>query len=121
MKILIDMNLPPLLAEILNRAGYESIHWFSIGNPQAADSEIMNYARENGFIIITHDLDFGDILAVTHAVFPSILQIRTQNVSPDHISDILINALKRFENQLERGALISIDEARSRVRILPVK
>lgn len=120
MKILIDMNLSPLLAEILSNTGYESVHWFSIGDPRASDKEIMDYARGNGFIIITHDLDFGDILAVTNAMFPSVLQIRTQNVTPDHISGILINALKRFENQLEKGALISIDEARSRVRILPL-
>ncbi|MBN1900166.1 DUF5615 family PIN-like protein [Candidatus Sumerlaeota bacterium] len=121
MKLLIDMNLSPLLAEILNQAGHETIHWFSIGNPGADDLEIINYAHENGFVIITHDLDFGDILAVTHAKFPSILQIRTQNVSPDHISNILLKTLQRFKSQLEQGALISIDEARSRARILPVK
>ena len=120
MKLLIDMNLSPLLTDILSKEGYESVHWFSVGDPRAADSEIMDYARANSYIVLTHDLDFGDILAATQARFPSVIQIRTQNVSPDYISNILINALQRFNTQLEKGALISIDEASSRVRILPI-
>ena len=121
MKLLIDMNLSPSFTEILNNEGFDTVHWSTIGNPRSTDAEILNYARSNGFVIITHDLDFGDILAATQAQSPSVIQIRTQNVSLEHLSNILINSLKQFEKKLEKGALVSIDEARSRVRILPIK
>jgi len=120
MKILIDMNLSPLLAEILKDKGVEAIHWASVGDPKAADHEILEWAKENKYIILTHDLDFCAILAATNANFPSVLQIRTQNVSPDHIFPIILFTLSQYKDLLESGVIISIDERRSRVHILPL-
>jgi predicted nuclease of predicted toxin-antitoxin system len=62
MKILIDMNLTPLWVDVLARHGWQAIHWSTIGDPRAKDSEIMNWALANGYIIFTHDLGFGAIL-----------------------------------------------------------
>lgn len=120
MKLLIDMNLSPKFIEILNNSGFDAVHWSSIGNPRSTDSEILNYAKIHNFVILTHDLDFGDILAATGAIAPSVLQIRTQNVSTEYLSDILIKSLKKYRVNLEQGALLSVDETRSRVRILPI-
>jgi len=58
MKALLDMNLPPKLARFLTEKGIESVHWFSIGAPDASDKEIMAYARNNGYIVMSCDLDF---------------------------------------------------------------
>lgn len=59
MKILIDMNLSPLWVEFLKDAGFEPVHWSTIGEPAAPDNEIMEYAAANGLLIFTHDVDFG--------------------------------------------------------------
>jgi len=59
-------------------------------------------------------------LALTRAVGPSVIQARTQDVTPDHLGDIVVTALREHREILERGALITIDEFRLRVRILPV-
>ena len=67
MKILIDMNLSPQWREILGRNGWESVHWASVGKPAAADETILEYARDNGYVVLTHDLDFSAILAATGA------------------------------------------------------
>jgi predicted nuclease of predicted toxin-antitoxin system len=80
----------------------------------------MSWAKDNGFIVFTHDLDFGAILASTNADGPSVIQVRTQDVSPQHLSAIVLKTLKQYSQQLERGALIAVDEIKSRVRILPV-
>lgn len=119
MKILLDMNLPPRWATFLSAEGFECVHWSNVGEKTAKDSVIMDYAREYGYIIFTHDLDFGALLAVTRASGPSVIQIRTQNVLPEAIGSLVVKAIRQFYEELRQGALISVDPYRSRVRILP--
>lgn len=114
------MNLTPEWAVIFNRHGWEAVHWSAIGDPKAKDRVIMEWARVNGYVVFTHDLDFGALLAVTHAEGPSVIQARTQDVLPSHLESIIINILNQYESVLEAGALIIIEEARSRIRILPI-
>ena len=61
MKILIDMNLSPDWTAAFTVANIESVHWSTVGDPRAEDIEIIEYARANGYIVFTHDLDFGMI------------------------------------------------------------
>jgi predicted nuclease of predicted toxin-antitoxin system len=119
MKILIDMNLSPQWVEVLISGGYDCVHWSEIGSPKAPDREIMLWARSNGYVVFTHDLDFGAILAATKADSPSVLQLRTQNISPKRIGNSVVSAFKQFEELLNEGALVSIDRTRARARILP--
>lgn len=121
MKIVIDMNLSPQWVEILQSKGHECVHWSEIGSASASDQEIFLWARSNGYVVFTHDLDFGAILAATKAESPSVLQIRTQDISPWHMCDLIISALEQFEDILTQGALVSIDEYRAKARILPIK
>ena len=62
MKLLIDMNLSPRWIGLLNHAGWEAVHWSTVGSAIAADSEIMAFAAENDYVVLTHDLDFGQFL-----------------------------------------------------------
>ena len=80
----------------------------------------MDWTRANDYVVFTHDLDFGTILAVTRAEGPSVLQVRAQNVLPEHLGEVVIAALRQFAQQLEAGALITVDEGTSRARILPI-
>jgi predicted nuclease of predicted toxin-antitoxin system len=120
MKLLVDMNLPPLWVVFFQRHGWHAVHWSAIGDARATDREIMEYARSNKFVVFTHDLDFGTILAVTHADSPSVLQVRTQDVLPEYLGPLVLDALAQFRELLEAGALITIDETTSRARILPI-
>ena len=82
MKFLVDMNLSPTWVETLAESGISSVHWSTVGDHGAPDSEIMEHAIEHGFVVLTHDLDFSAILAATSESRPSVLQIRAANVSP---------------------------------------
>jgi predicted nuclease of predicted toxin-antitoxin system len=62
----------------------------------------MQWAREHNYVIFTHDLDFGTLLALTQAKSPSVLQLRTQNIAPAHLQQLVVDALKQFENLLEQ-------------------
>lgn len=120
MKILIDMNLSPAWVPALIKAGFEAVHWSEIGAPDASDEAICTYARTQGYLLFTHDLDFGAILASTRACAPSVLQIRTQNVDPDHLCGTVVTILHGYREHLKRGALVSLDESTRRIRILPI-
>jgi predicted nuclease of predicted toxin-antitoxin system len=80
MKLLIDMNLSPSWAVFLGQSGWAALHWSSVGPADARDSEIMAYAATHDYVVLTHDLDFGSILAVTHGGKPSVVQLRTEDV-----------------------------------------
>lgn len=115
------MNLSPAWAEILSQAGFPAAHWSNVGPPDAPDVELLEWARNNGHVLFTHDLDFGALLALTEADGPSVIQVRTQDVTPSHLAAILIATLRQHEDSLNRGALIVLDQIRARVRILPLK
>lgn len=85
MKLLIDMNLTRRWVEALTLAGFEAVHWSTGGPGNAPDPEIMSYARSNDLVVLTQDLDFGAILALTHGDKPSVMQIRADDTSPDVI------------------------------------
>ena len=121
MKILIDMNLSPDWVKSFADENIESVHWSTVGNPSAEDVELVRFAHANDYIIFTHDLDFGTILALTHAHGPSVIQVRAQNILPSHLSRIVIAVVKENQAALEKGTLITVDESRAKVRLLPLE
>ncbi|MBN2575166.1 MAG: DUF5615 family PIN-like protein [Deltaproteobacteria bacterium] len=121
MRVLLDMNLPPRWVKFLRERGIESTHWSAVGDPRAADSTIMAWARHHGWVVFTHDLDFSALLAATRAEGPSIIQVRTQDVMPEHIGDSVVAVIRQHADALEQGAIVSLHAAEARVRVLPIR
>lgn len=120
LNILIDMNLSPDWIGLLQNAGWTATHWSTVGDPKAADRTIMDWAEANGYIVFTHDLDFGTILALTHKSGPSVLQVRGEDVFPDHMGKLVVAAIRQHETELVAGALVVVEERKNRVRVLPI-
>lgn len=114
------MNLSPRWAVLLTETGFEAAHWSTIGVKHASDREIMLFAAANDYAVITHDLDFGAILAVSNGRKPSVIQVRSEDVSPEIIGKQVIAALRQMVDEIERGALLTIDPKRTRIRVLPL-
>ena len=121
MRVLLDMNLTPRWVRMLADAGIEAVHWSVLGANDAPDLEVMEYARVNDCVVLTHDLDFGAILAATQGEKPSVVQIRAEDVSPDVIGNPVIAALRQMATELENGALLTVEPARTRLRLLPLQ
>jgi len=121
MKLLVDMNLSPRWIALLREAGWEAVHWSSVGKAAARDTEIMAFAAEKDYVVLTHDMDFSAILAATHGEKPSVVQIRAENISPEMIGMQVVAALRHLERELKAGALVTVDPARTRVRLLPLQ
>ncbi|WP_265307033.1 DUF5615 family PIN-like protein [Verminephrobacter eiseniae] len=81
----------------------------------------MAYVSANNCVVLTHDLDFGAILAATHGEKPSVVQIRAEDVSPDAIGKQIVIALRQMASELEEGALLMVDPNRTRLRLLPLQ
>lgn len=74
----------------------------------------------NGHLLLTHDSDFGAILAASGANAPSVIQVRAQDLTPSHLAPLVLRVLSQFREVLARGALISVDDTSARTRILPL-
>lgn len=120
MKILIDMNLSPRWVLVLSAAGISAVHWSSIGSANAPDKEIITRASEEGWVILTQDLDFGTILAVSNGDKPSVIQIRSEDVSPEAAAKGVVATIWQLSPELEQGALVTLDPRQTRVRYLPL-
>lgn len=121
MRILLDMNLSPAWVQFFRAAGIDSVHWTEVGAPAAQDKAIMAWARERDYVLMTADLDFAAILAATNEASPSVLQIRADLLTPGALGQAVIDALSKAEADLQAGAIVSLDRARMRIRILPLR
>ena len=119
-KIVVDMNLSPDWISLLESHGWSAVHWSRIGDPRASDATIMEWAVTHESVVFTHDLDFGALLALSRATGPSVIQVRAVDVMPDRLGDAVLAALRQHEADLSSGALVVVDESRSRVRLLPI-
>jgi predicted nuclease of predicted toxin-antitoxin system len=79
---LIDMNLSPLWVSFLTSSGIEAVHWSTVGEPDAADSRIMEFAAAKGWAVLTHDLDFGALLAASRTKTPSVFRCAARTFCP---------------------------------------
>ena len=120
MRILIDMNLSPRWVDVFTIHNIESVHWSNVGRVDASDIEIMAYAKANNYAVFTHDLDFSAILAINHYQKPSVIQIRAGDITPAIAGQLVINALLAATAEIEKGALITIDINKTRLRVLPL-
>jgi predicted nuclease of predicted toxin-antitoxin system len=120
-KLLLDMNLAPRWVVLLSEAGFEAVHWSSVGAADAPDAEIMSFAKAREWVVVTHDLDFSAILAASQGQKPSVVQIRGDDLRPEQIGPAVLAALRQMANELRQGALLSIDPRKTRLRLLPLQ
>jgi len=115
------MNLSPSWVQRLERHGFEAVHWSILGAATAPDDEILAWANEHHLVVITNDLDFSAILAASAGATPSVVHIRLQDLLSDSAVNSVANAVAAYREEIEGGALLSIDEGGTRVRMLPLK
>lgn len=121
MKFLLNMNVPRTLGKRLKGEGHEYRHVGDIGMAQAEDSTILEEARASGEIILTHDLEYGRLLAFSSKPSPSVIIFRLRNTHPDNLFVQFINAWSEIEKGLIGGAIVALEDAAIRIRKLPIE
>jgi predicted nuclease of predicted toxin-antitoxin system len=118
-KLLLDMNLSPNWVDRLVRHGFEAVHWSTIGAATAPDVEILTWASEHGFVVLTNDLDFSAILAASARATPSVIQIRTQDLLSDDVVSTVVQALEAHREAMLRGFFEYDRKREKRRRVRP--
>jgi predicted nuclease of predicted toxin-antitoxin system len=121
MKFLADMGLAHSTVAFLRAQGHDAIHLRDQGLQRLEDDEIVEKAGEEGRVILTHDLDFGRIVAVSRASVPSVITFRLDDMRPVQVNRYLTEVLAQFAGELEAGALVSVNERGIRARSLPIR
>jgi predicted nuclease of predicted toxin-antitoxin system len=120
MKFLADVGISPRSVEHLRQLGYDAVHLIEQGLQRLPDSDILAKAYSEERVLLTHDLDFADLMAASRATLPSVVIFRLRNMRPEHVNHYLDQILHRYEMELQQGAIISVMEAQVRLRNLPL-
>jgi predicted nuclease of predicted toxin-antitoxin system len=119
-KFLLNMNLPRELGRKLAALGHEWRHVADVGLARAADADILTVARGQGECVLTHDLDYGQLLAFSGEPAPSVIIYRLRRVDADLMFRRMADVWSEIQEALEAGAIVIIEESASRIRLLPV-
>ena len=118
---LADMNLSPQTVEALQAEGLDIIRVSDVMPGTAKDLEILHYARSQGRILITQDLDFSRLIAIGGYAYPSLVTLRLSTSDPTSITQMLRRVLPQVATALSEGCAVTIDDRNIRVRSLPVR
>jgi predicted nuclease of predicted toxin-antitoxin system len=120
MRFLVDNSLSPHLAVALSRASHDAVHVRDRGLAEADDETIFEAAAREQRVIIAQDTDFGTILAMRGAPYPSLILFRCQAKSTEAVLALLMANIPTVSTDLKAGAIVVIEDARIRVRRLPI-
>src|SRR5687768_9641677 len=120
MRFLADAGVSPDTVAFLTRLGHDAIHVRALDMHRAQDLELVDYARSEARVIVTFDLDFGDILALGVLNRPSVILLRLSDERPAEVNSRLGTVVAEQEAALGSGALILVEDVRYRVRKLPI-
>jgi predicted nuclease of predicted toxin-antitoxin system len=120
-RVLADAGVSPDTVLFLTQQGHDAVHVRTLGMQRAADHAIVEHARNNQRVVLTFDLDFGDILALGVVKKPSVILLRLSDERPDAVNQRLSTVIGEQHEALESGALIVVEDARYRLRKLPIR
>lgn len=119
MRFLADMGISPQTVSFLCDRGHDAVHLIERDEQQRADRQILNAAREEDRTLLTHDLDFSDLVAGAGRVLPSVVVFRLRSMRPSNVNQRLEHVLDRHAETLRDGAIFTVTEVRVRWRTLP--
>ncbi len=120
MKFLADMGISPKTVEFLKQMGHSAIHLHSEGLDTLPDSDILDKTRREERILLTHDLDFGELMAASGNRLPSVITFRLRNMHPTRVNSCLNQIIVNHQDELRQGVVVSVTEGQIRVRRLPI-
>lgn len=120
MRFLADAGVSPRTVEFLGGLGHDAVHVRTLGLQRSPDIELVDRARADSRVVLTFDLDFGEILALGVLDKPSVILFRLADERAESVNRHLATVLSERRAELESGALILVEDARYRLRRLPI-
>ena len=120
MRFLADAGISPRTVEFLRLRGHDAVHVRELALERATDRELVDKARGDSRVLLTFDLDFGEILALGVVDGSSVVTFRLADERADAVNRRLEVVLSEQTNAPASGALVLVEDARYRVRRLPI-
>ena len=120
MRFLADMGVDIRIVQWLRQNGHDAIHLRDEGLHRIPNGEIFTKAVSENRIIITFDLDFGEIVALSKGQKGSVILFRLHNTRTPHLISRLTTVFRDCARALQEGAVVVVEESRHRVRLLPI-
>jgi len=121
MKFLLDMGISPITGEYLTKAGHETTHLIDMAMDRSSDLEILDLAEKEKRVVLTHDLDFGRLLAFSEAKLPTVVMFRLRDMRPENVNKVIHLVIQQFTDAMEKGAILSVGDKKIRCHLLPIK
>jgi predicted nuclease of predicted toxin-antitoxin system len=120
MKFLADMGISPRVVDMLRVLGHEAAHLHEMGLDRLPDVDILGKALREESVILTHDLDFSELLAISGARLPSVITFRLRDMRPVNVYQHLVALLSQHGEAIAQGTIVTVTERRIRMRSLPI-
>lgn len=120
MRFLADMGVSPKVVDWPRSEGHDATHLRDHGLVSLPDEDVFAKAVGESRVLLTFDLDFGEIVALSHAQAVGVIVFRLHNTRTDHVIERLRHVLGASGQRLEQGAVVVVEESRHRVRPLPI-
>jgi predicted nuclease of predicted toxin-antitoxin system len=117
---LADMGISPRVVDELRRKEHDAVHLAEQGLQRMSDADILEKARRENRILLTPDLDFGELLAASGGNLPSVIIFRLRDMRSANVSRHLFSIINQQSESLSRGAILSVTEQKVRIRTLPI-
>ena len=114
------MGVSQGVVEQLRVLGHDAVHLRDQGLQRAADPDVFAKAAAESRILLTFDLDFGEIVALSGAHGPSVILFRLQDTRTVQVSERLAHTLASAQAELEAGVIVAVEDRRIRIRALPI-
>lgn len=121
MRLIADLHISPDTVKFLCSLGHDVVRVGEVLAPTSIDTSIVEFAAAEGRSILTQDLDFSAIIALSGRSSPSVLSLRLSCSRIERVNEVLARTLPLVEALLQRGAIISVEDDRVRSRSLPVQ
>jgi predicted nuclease of predicted toxin-antitoxin system len=119
-RFLLDMPVSALLLNVLHGHGHEGVHAHQIGKDRATDRELLEIARREQRVVITADLDFPQLLALSSAAGPGLILFRGGNYSDAEMCELLERVLAEVPPEQLEVSVCVVDRRRIRLTRLPL-
>ena len=120
MKFLLDVGISPRLGKMLEAREHSYRYLSDYYSGKTTDADILEIAIENDEIVITHDLDFGSLLAFSRKNRPSVILFRIHHIQPELFYSLIMDNWSTIEQPLLEGSLVIIESNSIRIRPLPI-
>lgn len=120
MRLLADLHISPRTVAHLIQLGHDVLRVTDVLSASAPDHDIVVYAARERRTILTQDLDFSAIIAVSGQAFPSVVLLRLSSSRVDSVNAVLTEVLPELEQDVTVGALVTVEDHRVRRRHLPL-